>query len=134
MIDVTGESESRFFPHMREVLSDVFADEIFDLVYSIPAQNRAGATFKIPSSAERHLHKLKDGTGRYLINGSGHPDCLLGYAIEWVDSLPDGALMSFGLRIGYAPSKKMSGNRCDYCGVARTSGDKFCRDGCGAPY
>lgn len=112
-------------------------DDIFDLVYSVPADRRSGARFKIWTGAELELRFLKDGSGRYLLtdlSSHGRPSTLLGYPIMWDSSsnLLTGKAIQFGT--DYEQDFGMSNGSCRYCGTMVYAGNKRCVDGCGAPY
>lgn len=116
--------------------STIDPNSIFDMIYSVPSINRSGAVFKISSTKEREIRKLKDGNGRHLCFGDSNVVALLGYPIEWDDShdLLEGEAVKFVQRDWHKEEFVKGGLRCEYCGTLRTSGDKSCRDGCGAPY
>jgi HK97 family phage major capsid protein len=82
----------------------VDADALIDLVYSLNASYRGGASFVMNSTTAGAVRKLKDsGTGSYVWQpglAAGQPDRLLGYPVavwEDVDDIAGGALpVAFG--------------------------------------
>ena len=119
---------------VREMI--VTAEDIFDMVYRVPSRDRSGAIFKISTARESDIKRLKDGNGRYLCSVTGTPQTLLGYPIEWDDNpdLLDTKAIQFVPATKHRVALTKTGSRCEYCGTKVTVGDKFCRDGCGAPY
>jgi HK97 family phage major capsid protein len=63
-----------------------------NLVYSLNAAYRAGATWTLNSLTAAAVRKLKDATGQYLwVQGliDGQPDRLLGYPVAIWEDMPD---------------------------------------------
>ncbi|MFD0979830.1 phage major capsid protein [Tropicimonas aquimaris] len=68
------------------------ADALIDLVYSLGAEYRAGASFVMNSKTAGTVRKLKDGDGRFLWSdglAAGEPARLLGYPVLIAEDMPD---------------------------------------------
>lgn len=69
----------------------VTADSLFDLMYSLRAPYRTGATWVMCSASANAIDKLKDGMGDYLWRNSlqaGQPPTLLGFPVAFDENLP----------------------------------------------
>jgi HK97 family phage major capsid protein len=78
-------------------------DPIVDLVYALPAQYRAGASFVMNSRTTAALRKLKDADGRFLWSdglSAGEPARLMGYRVLIAEDMPDIAAGSFSVAFG----------------------------------
>jgi len=90
------------------------ADAIIDIVYSLSAEYRAGASFVMNSRTAGALRKLKDADGRFLWSdglASGEPARLLGYPVMIAEDMPDMATdataVAFGnFRAGYTVAER----------------------------
>lgn len=72
--------------------TDITADEIINLVYSLKRPYRKNAKFLLNDSTIATLRKLKDGNGQYLWQPSltvGEPDRLLGYEVYTSPYFPE---------------------------------------------
>ncbi len=81
----------------------VDADPIVDLVYSLGAEYRAGATFVMNSKTTGLVRKLKDADGRFLWSdglAAGEPARLMGYPVLVCEDMPDPATDSFSIAFG----------------------------------
>ncbi|WP_068116581.1 phage major capsid protein [Tropicimonas marinistellae] len=79
------------------------ADCLIDLVYSLGAEYRAGATFVMNSKTAGTVRKLKDGDGRFLWSdglSAGEPARLLGYPVMIAEDMPDIATGSASIAFG----------------------------------
>ncbi len=68
------------------------ADAIIDLVYSLTAEYRSGASFVMNSRTAGTLRKLKDSDGRFLWSdglANGEPARLLGYPVLVAEDMPE---------------------------------------------
>ncbi|MDO5604290.1 MAG: phage major capsid protein [Paracoccus sp. (in: a-proteobacteria)] len=68
------------------------SDALIDLVYALPAQHRANATFVMSSKTAAVVRKLKDGDGRFIWADSlaaGEPARLLGYPVVLAEEMPE---------------------------------------------
>lgn len=68
------------------------ADCLFDLVYSLDAEYRGGATFVMNSKTAGAVRKLKDADGRFLWSdglAAQAPARLVGYPVLIVEDMPD---------------------------------------------
>ncbi|SHJ11097.1 phage major capsid protein [Wenxinia saemankumensis] len=68
------------------------ADALIDLVYTLGAAYRAGASFVMNSRTAGTVRKLKDGDGRFLWSdglAAGEPARLLGYPVLIAEDMPD---------------------------------------------
>jgi HK97 family phage major capsid protein len=69
----------------------VAADDVIDLVYSVPMRYRTGSSFLVSDAFEKAVFKLKDTTGNYIWQPSyvsGAPSSILGYPVrksEFID-------------------------------------------------
>jgi HK97 family phage major capsid protein len=73
-------------------------DALTDLVYSLKAGYRQGASFLMNDLTTAAVRKLKDGDGQYLWQPAiqpGEPATLLGYAVRSDDNMPDIAANAF---------------------------------------
>lgn len=71
--------------------SQITADGLYDLVYTIASQYRRNAVFVMARLTQRDVRKLKDGNGQYLWQPGlqeGQPPRLLGYPVYESDSMP----------------------------------------------
>ncbi|WP_210527513.1 phage major capsid protein [Rubellimicrobium arenae] len=78
-------------------------DPLVDLVYALPAQYRARATFVMNSRTTGVLRKLKDSDGRFLWSDgmvAGEPARLMGYKVLICEDMPDIAASSFSIAFG----------------------------------
>jgi len=60
-------------------------DDVIDLIYTVPIQNRPGSSFLTSDSAVKMMRKLKDTTGQYIWSPSiipGQPDKIYGYPLN----------------------------------------------------
>ncbi|MFZ7090418.1 phage major capsid protein [Primorskyibacter sp. 2E233] len=67
-------------------------DDLIQLVYTLGAEYRAGASFVMNSKTAGALRKLKDADGRHLWSdgfASGEPARLLGYPVLIAEDMPD---------------------------------------------
>ena len=83
--------------------TEIKADEIIDLFYSLKAPYRKKAVFVVNDATIKSIRKLKDGNGNYLWQPaltSGTPDTLLGrpvYTSSYVPTIAAGAkTIAFG--------------------------------------
>lgn len=79
------------------------ADAVIDLVYALPAQYRANASFVMNSRTAGDIRKLKDADGRFLWSdglAAGQPARLLGYPVLVAEDMPDPAAGSLSLAFG----------------------------------
>lgn len=79
------------------------ADAIIDLVYSLGAQYRAGASFVMNSRTAGQLRKLKDADGRFLWSdglAAGEPARLLGYPVLVAEDMPEIGANAFAVAFG----------------------------------
>ncbi|KCV83500.1 putative phage major capsid protein [Actibacterium atlanticum] len=68
------------------------SDAILDLVYSLGAEYRAGATFVMNSKTAGVVRKMKDADGRFLWTdglAAGEPARLLGFPVLIAEDMPD---------------------------------------------
>jgi len=68
------------------------ADALFDLVYGLDAEYRAGATFVMNSKTAGAVRKMKDADGRFLWSdglAADTPARLIGYPVLIVEDMPD---------------------------------------------
>lgn len=75
--------------------SDITADEIIDLYYSVPEQYRANGVFVFNEGVVKKIRKLKTGDGQYLWapGFAGAPDTILGkplYTSANIDAIAGG--------------------------------------------
>ena len=90
------------------------ADAIIDLVYSLGADYRAGASFVMNSKTAGVVRKMKDLDGRFLWSdglAAGEPARLLGYPVLVAEDMPDIATgaraVAFGdFRAGYTIAER----------------------------
>ncbi|WP_354595940.1 phage major capsid protein [Rhodovulum tesquicola] len=79
------------------------ADAILDLVYSLGAEYRAGATFLMNSRTAGAVRKMKDADGRFLWSdglSAGEPARLLGYPVLIAEDMPDIASGTVAIAFG----------------------------------
>lgn len=79
------------------------AERIIDLVYALPAEYRAAATFVLNSRTVGMLRQLKDSDGRFLWSdglAAGEPARLMGYPVLIAEDMPnvetDATAIAFG--------------------------------------
>lgn len=68
------------------------ADALFDLVYALDAEYRAGASFVMNSKTAGAVRKMKDADGRFLWSdglAAETPARLIGYPVLIVEDMPD---------------------------------------------
>ncbi|SIO10823.1 phage major capsid protein, HK97 family [Rhodovulum sp. ES.010] len=90
------------------------SDAILDLVYSLGAEYRAGASLVMNSRTAGAVRKMKDSDGRFLwADGlaAGEPARLLGYPVliaeDMPDIAPDAAAIAFGnFQAGYTVAER----------------------------
>ncbi len=78
-------------------------DALIELVYSLAAEYRAGATFVLSSKTAGLVRKLKDNDGRFLWSdglAAGEPARLLGYPVLIAEAMPDVEVGSFSIAFG----------------------------------
>ncbi|WGW02511.1 phage major capsid protein [Tropicibacter oceani] len=78
-------------------------DDLIELVYTLGAEYRAGATFVMNSKTAGALRKLKDADGRHLWSDgftSGEPARLLGYPVLIAEDMPDIAVDATPIAFG----------------------------------
>lgn len=70
--------------------TDITADEIIDLYYSVPEAYRANAVWCFNNSTVKEIRKLTDSAGHYLWEpgGNGYPDTLLGKPLHTSENIP----------------------------------------------
>ena len=71
--------------------TDLDADEIIAMVYSLPAERQGNAKFYVNRATLAAVRTLKDGQGNYLWQPSyiaGQPSTLLGYPVVEVPGMP----------------------------------------------
>lgn len=81
----------------------VTADEVIDLIGSIPTIYQEGARFVMNRSTIFSIRKLKDGQGNFLWQPSfiaGQPQTLAGYAITEMAAMPGMAVNAFPIAFG----------------------------------
>ncbi len=79
------------------------ADAIVDLVYSLGARYRAGATFVMNSKTAGAVRKMKDADGRFLWSdglAAGEPARLMGYPVLIAEDMPDIAADAMAIAFG----------------------------------
>lgn len=79
------------------------ADDIINLVYSLPRPYRKNAAFLINDSTLAQIRKFKDATQSYLWQASyqaGEPDRLLGYPIYSTPYMPTAESGNFAIAFG----------------------------------
>lgn len=85
----------------------VTADAIIDLVYSLPSEYSANASFIMNRKTQGLVRKLKDGQNNYLWQPSyvaGQPSTLAGHPLHEVAGMPDVAANA--LSIGFGDYKR----------------------------
>ncbi|TCP42334.1 phage major capsid protein [Rhodovulum marinum] len=90
------------------------SDAILDLVYSLGAEYRAGASFVMNSRTAGAVRKMKDADGRFLWSdglAAGEPARLLGYPVliaeDMPDIAPDATAIAFGnFQAGYTVAER----------------------------
>lgn len=81
----------------------VTADSLRDLVWSLRAPYRQGASWLMNSATANMIDKLKDGNGDYLWRSgmtAGAPPSLLGYPVEFSEDMPDVAAGGYPIAFG----------------------------------
>ena len=71
--------------------TDIDADEVIAMVYSLPAERQGNAKFYVNRATLAAIRTLKDGQGNYLWQPSyvaGQPSTLLGYPVVEVPGMP----------------------------------------------
>jgi len=79
------------------------ADAFIDLVYSLKAGYREGASWLVNDLTASRLRKFRDGDGNYLWQPSiqaGQPSMFLGYGVDTDDNMPDVAGGTFPAAFG----------------------------------
>ena len=79
------------------------ADCLFDLIYALDAEYRAGASFVMNSKTAGAVRKLKDADGRFLWSdglAAEAPARLAGYPVLIVEDMPDIASGSMSIAFG----------------------------------
>ncbi|MEJ2001073.1 MAG: phage major capsid protein [Maritimibacter sp.] len=79
------------------------ADALFDLVYGLDAEYRAGASFVMNSKTAGAVRKMKDADGRFLWSdglAADTPARLIGYPVLIVEDMPDMAADSTPIAFG----------------------------------
>jgi len=79
------------------------SDAILDLVYSLGAEYRAGASFVMNSRTAGAVRKMKDADGRFLWSdglAAGEPARLLGYPVLIAEDMPDIASDAVAIAFG----------------------------------
>ncbi|MDF1872996.1 phage major capsid protein [Vannielia sp.] len=79
------------------------SDGLIDLVYALPAEYRAGATFVMNSKTAGTVRKLKDSDGRFMWSdglAAGEPARLLGYPVLIAEDMPDIATDATAIAFG----------------------------------
>ncbi|TYC93041.1 phage major capsid protein [Novosphingobium sp. BW1] len=106
---VTGEANAAKHPFgaitakAATSATDIAADELVDLVYSLPSSRRAGARFFMNNGTMSSVRKLKDGEGNYLWQPGyqdGEPGRILGYATTEIEGMPDAATGAIPMLFG----------------------------------
>lgn len=78
-------------------------DCIVTLIYSLPADYRANATFIMNSKTAGAVRKIKDSTGRFMwMDGlqAGQPSTLMGYRVVILEDMPDIAANTYPIAFG----------------------------------
>lgn len=78
-------------------------DCIVTLIYSLPADYRANATFIMNSKTAGAVRKIKDSTGRFMwMDGlqAGQPSTLMGYRVVILEDMPDIAANAYPIAFG----------------------------------
>jgi HK97 family phage major capsid protein len=81
----------------------VTADGLRDLTWGLRAPYRAGATFLMNSNTANSVDKLKNENGDYIWRSSmtaGAPNSLLGYPVEFDETMPDIGANQFPIAFG----------------------------------
>ncbi|MDB5415096.1 MAG: phage major capsid protein [Rubritepida sp.] len=79
------------------------ADCLIDLVYSLKAAYRTGASWLANDLTAATMRKFRDGQGNYLWQPSivaGQPSTFLGYAVDTDDNMPDVGANNFPVAFG----------------------------------
>ena len=79
------------------------ADKLIDLIYTLKAGYRAGATFVFNRSTQAAIRKMKDGDGHYVwqpASAAGEPSLLMGYPVVESEDMPAIATDSFSVAFG----------------------------------
>jgi HK97 family phage major capsid protein/HK97 family phage prohead protease len=83
--------------------SAITADGLKNLVWSLRKPYRKGATFLLNSNTANALDQLKDSQGQYIWRTgmtAGAPNSLLGYPVEFDESMPDIAANAMPIAFG----------------------------------
>lgn len=79
------------------------ADTIVNLVYALPAEYRANATFVMNSKTAGTVRKMKDADGRFMWSDglqAGEPSRLMGYAVLVLEDMPDIGANAYAIGFG----------------------------------
>ena len=95
--DATGKGSITTIGELKTGAAGAFAanaaaDKLIDLVYALPAANRANAAFVMTSKTAATVRKLKDADGRFIWADSlaaGEPARLLGYPVMLAEEMPE---------------------------------------------
>ncbi len=82
----------QFIPTADNSPAAVDADSLIDLVFTLNARYRSGASWAMSSTSAGAIRKLKDTYGQYLWANSliaGTPPQLLGYPVVILEDMPD---------------------------------------------
>jgi HK97 family phage major capsid protein len=103
----TDDDFTRPWNNLQTVLSghatEIMGDGLKNLVWSLRAPYRAGASWLMNSNTASKLDKLKDGQGNYLWRigvQAGAPNELLGYPVEFDETMPDVEAGSHSIAFG----------------------------------
>lgn len=83
--------------------ANITTDGIVDLVYSLPAPYRSGASFLMNSTTLARVRKFKDAGGQYLWQAAfelGQPQTILGYPVYCDENMPDVAAGALSIAFG----------------------------------
>lgn len=86
-----------------QVVGEVTADAVVDLVYALGAQYRAQASFVMNSKTAGYVRKLKDLDGRFLWSdglAQGEPARLMGYRVLVAEDMPDVEADAYAVAFG----------------------------------
>ncbi len=81
----------------------ITADAIIDLVYSLPSEYSANASFTMNRKTQGIVRKLKDGQNNYLWQPSyvaGQPSTLAGHPLHEIAGMPDVAANALAISFG----------------------------------
>ena len=79
------------------------ANEIIDMIYSLPSSYRANATFVMNSKTAGVVRKMNDADGRFLWSdglSAGEPERVMGYGVLICEDMPDIAANAFAIAFG----------------------------------